>query len=93
MDAHNVGRGRNSVESALHKIKAKTLVIGISSDILFPLQEQEYLAKNIPGASFKIIHSDYGHDGFLLEFEQIENETRHFLANDKIKEQTLEIIT
>jgi homoserine O-acetyltransferase/O-succinyltransferase len=93
MDSHNVGRGRTDPATALKKIKAKALVIGISSDILFPLQEQEYLAKNIPGASYKIIHSDYGHDGFLLEFEQIENETRHFLANEKIKEQTLEIIT
>jgi len=92
MDSHNVGRGRESVENALKKIKAKALVIGISSDILFPLREQEYLAKNIPGASYKIIHSDYGHDGFLLEYEQIENEIRHFLANEKITQQKLETI-
>lgn len=92
MDSHNVGRGRGSVENALKKIKAKALVIGISSDILFPLQEQEYLAKNIPGATYKIIHSDYGHDGFLLEYEQIENEIRNFLANETITQQELEII-
>ena len=92
MDSHNIGRGRSGTEAALKKIKAKTLVIGISSDILFPLQEQEYLAKHIPGARYKIIHSDYGHDGFLLEYEQIENEIRHFLANEKISEEQFEII-
>ncbi len=92
MDAHNVGRQRESVEWALMQIKAKTLVIGISSDILFPLKEQEFLAKHIPGARFKAIHSNYGHDGFLLEYEQIEHEVRKFLTNEKITSQQLEII-
>jgi homoserine O-acetyltransferase len=40
-------------------------------DILFPLNEQQLLADHIPGAEFKAIHSPYGHDGFLLEFEKI----------------------
>jgi homoserine O-acetyltransferase len=92
MDAHHLGRGRKSIEWALQQIKAKTLVIGISSDILFPLKEQEYLAKHIPGACLKIIHSGFGHDGFLLEFEQIENEIRKFLPAGKITGQQLETI-
>lgn len=71
MDSHNVGRGRESVKQALQKIKAHTLTIGIESDILFPVQEQELVAKYIPDASFEIISSSYGHDGFLLEYEQI----------------------
>ena len=81
MDAHNVGRGRKSVEDALQKIKAKTLVIGIETDILFPLIEQKYLADEIPGAGYKAIQSHYGHDGFLLEFDQIELIIRDFLEN------------
>lgn len=71
MDAHNVGRGRGSVADALALIKAKTLVVGISTDILFPPKEQEYLAKHIPGAVLEIIDSDYGHDGFLIETKGI----------------------
>ena len=47
-------RNRGDIESALKKIKAKTLAIGIDTDILFPLREQQYLAENIPGAEFKI---------------------------------------
>ncbi|MES1214104.1 MAG: homoserine O-acetyltransferase [Bacteroidota bacterium] len=92
MDAHNIGRGRKSIEWALGQIKAKTIVIGISSDILFPLKEQEFLARHIAGAGFKVIHSTFGHDGFLLEFEQIENEIRKFLTNEKITDQQLETI-
>ncbi len=71
MDKHNVGRGRTSVQAALHSIKAKALVIGINSDILFPPQEQELLAAYIPGAQLAIINSLYGHDGFLLEYDEI----------------------
>ncbi|MBC7829290.1 MAG: homoserine O-acetyltransferase [Chitinophagaceae bacterium] len=79
MDAHNVGRGRKSIEEALQKIKAKTLVIGIETDILFPLVEQKFLAEHISGAGYKDIRSHYGHDGFLLEFDQIELIIREFL--------------
>ena len=83
MDAHNVGRNRGSIENALQQIKAAALVIGIESDILFPLEEQQYLAKNIPGAAYLSIHSTYGHDGFLLEFEQIQRCITSFLKNKK----------
>jgi len=82
MDAHNVGRKRASTQNALQQIQAKTLVIGIESDILFPLVEQQYLAKHIPDAFFVSIHSTYGHDGFLLEFEQIHDSIHKFLLNN-----------
>jgi len=80
MDAHHVGRGRNGIENALKQIKAKTLVIGISSDLLFPLEEQQYLAKFIPSAKFVAINSFYGHDGFLIETKQISKEIITFLG-------------
>jgi homoserine O-acetyltransferase/O-succinyltransferase len=71
MDTHNLGRGRNSVEEALLQIKAKALIIGISSDILCPPAEQEFLAHHIPDATYMLIDSSYGHDGFLIEFRSI----------------------
>ena len=79
MDAQNVGRGRDSIEEALQKIKARTLVIGINSDILFPVIEQKFIASHIPGAHFESIDSLYGHDGFLLEFETIASLVKKFL--------------
>lgn len=71
MDAHNIGRGRNGVRAALSKIKARTTIIGIRSDVLFPLEEQRFLAMNIRESVYHEIDSDYGHDGFLLELEQL----------------------
>ncbi len=71
MDSHNVGRGKQSVENALQSIIAKTLVIGISSDLLFPPKEQMYLSHHIKNSNLKIIDSFYGHDGFLLETKQL----------------------
>jgi homoserine O-acetyltransferase/O-succinyltransferase len=71
MDTHNVGRNRGSIVHALAQIKARTLVIGISSDILFPPIEQQFLAKHIPDATYQEIDSLYGHDGFLIEYKQL----------------------
>lgn len=78
MDSHNVGRGRESVEKALAKVKAKTLVVGISSDLLFPLTEQRFLANHIPVATYATIDSFYGHDGFLIETEKLTKELKKF---------------
>ncbi len=70
-DSHHVGRGRGGVEKALSSLSAKTLVLGIDTDILFPEEDQQVLARFIPGARLEWLHSDFGHDGFLLEFEQM----------------------
>ncbi|HMH21498.1 MAG TPA: alpha/beta fold hydrolase, partial [Puia sp.] len=78
MDSHDVGRGRGGVAAALRRIQAKTLAIGIGTDILFPPSEQQLLAGLIPGACYREIGSLYGHDGFLLEFGQIERLISHF---------------
>lgn len=79
MDSHDVGWKRESVENALKKITAKTLVIGIRSDVLYPIAEQEYLQKTIRGAELLNIASDFGHDGFLLEYEKIETSLKKFI--------------
>ncbi|PIQ20879.1 MAG: homoserine O-acetyltransferase [Cytophagales bacterium CG18_big_fil_WC_8_21_14_2_50_42_9] len=67
MDSHQAGRNRNSVEAALTQITARTLVIGINTDLLFPISEQQFLARHIKQAIYKEVASLYGHDGFLIE--------------------------
>ena len=69
MDSHNVGRNRGSAEEALGTIKAQTLVIGITSDFLFPVNEQQFLAQHIPGATYAEFNSAFAHDSFLIETE------------------------
>ncbi|WP_131539835.1 homoserine O-acetyltransferase family protein [Pedobacter nototheniae] len=85
MDSHNVGRNRKSITDALKQIKANTLVIGIENDFLFPISEQKYLADHIPGANFSALHSDYGHDGFLIETDALTNVIGNFIKEHKNK--------
>jgi homoserine O-acetyltransferase len=91
MDSHNVGRGRESIQKALQEIKSKTLAIGIETDILFPIIEQQFIAANVPGAAFKTITSSFGHDGFLLEYEPIGNLINEFVHAKKIASHTFAI--
>jgi len=84
MDSHQVGRGRQSIVSALKKIRAKTHIIGIRSDLLFTEKEQVFLAENIPGALFNMIPSTYGHDGFLLEYDAISAIVSDFLQKENL---------
>ena len=75
MNSHDVGRGRKSAKAALGKIKAKTLVIGIDSDRLFPIENQRFIAENITselvGGKLHTIKSSFGHDGFLIEYQKV----------------------
>jgi len=70
-DSHNVGRNRKGIAKALSKIKAKTLIIGITSDLLFPIKQQKLMHKHIQHSKLKMINSIYGHDGFLIETKKI----------------------
>ncbi len=72
MDSHHLGRGRDGTpETVLQQMPHKTLIIGISSDILCPVMEQEFLARNMKNATLIEIDSAYGHDGFMVETEKI----------------------
>lgn len=81
MDSHDTGRNRGGTAAALSRIKARTLVIGISSDVLYPIAEQEYLNKNIAGSLLLTVSSDFGHDGFLLEYDKIEAALKEFIQS------------
>jgi homoserine O-acetyltransferase/O-succinyltransferase len=68
MNAHDVGRDRGGVTGALAKVSARTLVVGVTSDRLYPPEQQAELADGIPNAGpVRLIDSPYGHDGFLIE--------------------------
>lgn len=71
MDRHDVAADRGTIEEVLGKVKCKVVSIGISSDLLYPTEDQKLLAKLIPQAEYKEIESAQGHDAFLIEFDQI----------------------
>ena len=69
MDAHDLKRARNI--NGVLPINCPTLCIGISSDVLYPPEEQRAIAASIPGATYAEIDSIHGHDAFLIEFERL----------------------
>jgi homoserine O-acetyltransferase/O-succinyltransferase len=85
MDSHNVGRGRGGISTALSTIKANTLVVGIRTDILFPFEEQAQITAHIPHAQLKLIDSKFGHDGFLIEFDQMLRLLERFMKRKVVK--------
>jgi homoserine O-acetyltransferase len=79
MDNHNIERGRTNAKDVLSAIKCNVVVLGIESDFLYPLEEQELMAELIPHSLFVKIDSPYGHDGFLIENEKITKVLEVFL--------------
>ena len=73
MNSHDVGRDRGGVASALRRISAEVVVAGVDSDRLYPLGEQHRLAHllGIPGQRATVVRSPHGHDGFLIERDQV----------------------
>lgn len=79
VDSHNLGRGRGRVEDVLKCIKAKSLVVAITSDILFPPSDHRILVDNLPDVRYHVINSDFGHDGFLVEHKQLNDIIINFM--------------
>ncbi len=72
MNSHDIGRGRGGTRAALSRVTARTLVAGVDSDRLYPPAQQAELAAAIPTADYaRVVESPYGHDGFLIEVEQV----------------------
>ncbi len=67
MDSHDISKGRGEYFSALAGIRQPCLSVGISSDVLYPLAEQQELAEHIPNAELARLDAPMGHDSFLIE--------------------------
>jgi len=80
MDSHDVARNRQSYKQVLGNVDIPTLVIGIDTDLLYPVQEQQELSKLLPDARYREIRSSHGHDAFLMEFEQMNTIITSFLT-------------
>jgi homoserine O-acetyltransferase len=72
MDHHDVGRGRGGVAAALAAVTATATVVAVDSDRLYPPYQQQELAARLPGQpQVRLVRSLFGHDGFLIETEQV----------------------
>lgn len=87
MNTHDLGRDRGGVEQALGQITARTLVVAVDSDRLFPPAQSARIAAWVPGADgMRVVRSPYGHDGFLIEFDQLGPIVREFLEELDVQE-------
>lgn len=84
MDLHDLARGRGGLAAALARVRAQALVVGISTDILYPTYQQHELVDGLcstgSDATYFELDSPHGHDGFLIEHHQIGPPIADFLA-------------
>ena len=78
-DTHDVGRGRGGVAEALRRIKAKTVTVGITTDMIFPPEDIREMNAMIAGSRYYEIASPFGHDGFLVEHRQLNDILNPFI--------------
>jgi len=71
MDLHDIGRGRGGVEVAAKRITAPALVMGVNSDVLYPPYQQREIAAALARSEYVEVDSPHGHDGFLIEADQV----------------------
>jgi len=83
MDLHDIARGRGTLDTAISRIKAPTLVLGISSDILYPTYQQKQIHSMLTekgvDSTYVEIDSPHGHDAFLINFDQVGAPIKSFL--------------
>jgi homoserine O-acetyltransferase len=82
MDSHDVGRGRGGVASALSRVQGKIIGVGIPGDLLYDPVLDVRRWTEASGAEYREIESAKGHDGFLLESEQVSALLSEVLAKE-----------
>jgi len=80
LDSHDLSRGRGTLIEVLESIRLPVLQIGITSDLLFPIEEQRKVADHLANVQYKEIESLFGHDGFLTETEKINQLIEEFIS-------------
>lgn len=71
MHTHDLARGRGSYPEILGSLQQAALVVSVSSDALYPPEEQRYLAEHMPHAQYEVLDCPHGHDGFLIETDAL----------------------
>ncbi|MDR3590539.1 MAG: homoserine O-acetyltransferase [Negativicutes bacterium] len=85
LDLYDLGCGYASYKAALARIEAKVLVVGVTSDILYPAQQQIELVQTLKSlggrAEYAEVDSPHGHDGFLIDFDLLRPILTDFVAS------------
>jgi homoserine O-acetyltransferase len=83
MDTFELSRGYESERAALQRIRAAVLMVGITSDWLFPASDVRALSERAREAGVQVsyaeLSSSHGHDGFLADTELLSPIVRNYL--------------
>ncbi len=71
MNSHDLGRDRGGVDAALRLIRAELTVAVVDSDRLYTPVEGALIATAPAARPLITMHSDHGHDGFLIEADRV----------------------
>ncbi len=88
MDSHDLSRGRGDYMQVLSSVTVPVEILSITSDILYPKEEQEELARYMPDASIRYLHEPYGHDAFLILVDKVSGMVKEFLQAIEAKDST-----
>jgi homoserine O-acetyltransferase len=87
MHTHDLSRGRGDYPEVLRTVLQPALVVSVSTDALYPPEEQQVLAKHLPEARYEILESAHGHDGFLIETESLGTKIARFRRSNQAANQ------
>jgi len=88
MDMHDLGRGRGEYEAVLGSFSVPVEILSIDSDILYPKEEQEELARLIPDSRILFLDEPYGHDAFLIDIDTVSRMVCEFKAEIDRRDQS-----
>ena len=89
MDMHDLARGRGVYEELLRSCQIPVEILSINSDILYPKEEQEELARYMPKSNILYLDEPYGHDAFLIDVEKVSRMVRDFLDGRTLQAQVV----
>jgi homoserine O-acetyltransferase len=89
MDTHDVARARGDLDDVLRAIRQPTLVVSIDSDVLYLPDEQEVIARGIPGAKLARLASKDGHDAFLIDVDWLSDVVAEFRGRPPSRRATI----
>jgi homoserine O-acetyltransferase len=72
LDSHHVSAPRCAL------VTCPAFVLGVSSDMLYPLPVSRALAAALPHGALHVLHSPHGHDAFLIELAEVGARVRDF---------------
>ncbi|WP_099159310.1 homoserine O-acetyltransferase MetX [Virgibacillus ndiopensis] len=82
MNYHDIGNGRGGIKQAVKKYKCPLLAISFENDLIYEPKQIKELSEHVSDSFYYHVKTDFGHDGFLTEFDKWGHVIKEFLKTD-----------